>query len=123
MRQIHTHKINPASTDVEIHVLDVPGAGGACHEYQIISEMAERGLLDDQQIRFQNGPLKEVGSNGIPDEALLAILIDRLQCFQSGPHACFDNDLTLISLRAALSHMHSRTNSRVKRGVEGTNQQ
>lgn len=35
MREITDHKVNPANDTIKINVVDQPGAGGACHEYDV----------------------------------------------------------------------------------------
>lgn len=71
---------------------------------------------------FQNGPLMENGINGITQEALLAVLIDRLEGFQSGQFKCHDNQMALDSIQSARLWLHKRTLDRLARSVEGTNQ-
>ena len=118
MREITTHKLNGLNDALTINVLDVPGQGGAHHEYEILGEAGY--LL--QTISFQNGPIKEFGVNGTSGEALIAILIDRLECFQKGPFASDDNAKALTCLLEALYWLQKRTKDRLERGVEGTNQ-
>jgi hypothetical protein len=89
--------------------------GNASHAYDV------QGFGEGLLIKFQRGPIKEVGVNGVSNEALLAILIDRMRGFQSGPFACRENACALTKLEEALHWLHSRTRSRVARGVEGTN--
>jgi hypothetical protein len=75
-------------------------------------------------IKFQDGPVKEVGINGIQNEDLLEILIDRmeyLQTMQDGKYSCIENEGTLLCLRAALREQVLRTEKRIARGTEGTN--
>src|SRR5262245_6194341 len=118
MRQLTAHKVNPANDKLDIDVMDEPGAGGANHHYRI-------GCLErdwSQHIQFQNGPIAEVGVNGVTQEALLAIVIDRLECFQAGPYACMENMRALSNCQAALDWLKSRTLKRMERGVEGTSQ-
>lgn len=118
MRSIHSHKVNPANDRLDIQVHDEPGAGGACHDYTIcVPDGPHVGLCG---IRFQNGPIAEAGVNGVTHEALLAILIDRLQCFQAGPYACRENALALTKLQEAQMWLLERTRGRMARGVEGT---
>lgn len=106
-----------------VHVLDEPGAGNACHVYAIdpkpMVSTQDRGDLWPT-IRFQNGPIKEVGVNGVHNEDLIAIVVHRLQGFQSGPYACRENALALTKLEEALHWLNHRTSAREKRGVEGT---
>jgi hypothetical protein len=123
MRTITDHKLNGLNDALDITVLDEPGHGGACHEYLIQAagsssgEIAHHGI----SIPFQNGPIQEHGVNGISGEALLAILIDRLRCFQAGPYASNENMHALVSLTEALDWLQKRTKDRLARGVEGTN--
>jgi hypothetical protein len=127
MRQITDHITNPANERLAITVTDEPGAGGANHRYSITgfdgsnnkSRDAE-DLLTQQVVLFQNGPINEVGINGITQEALLAIVIDRLRSFQSGPFSCRENALALTSCEEALHWLQQRTIARMRRGVEGT---
>jgi hypothetical protein len=104
---------------------DEPGAGGACHEYQICS--AKGNPLEDAsyeyfgEVRFQKGPIKEAGVNGCHQEDLLAIIIDRLQHFQKGDFACKENALALTKCEEALAWLRHRTNERIARGIEGMN--
>jgi hypothetical protein len=128
MRVINDHKVNPANDRLEIEVMDEPGAGGAHHHYfvhgfhTINNPSAPTRLRDETAIDiiFQNGPIAEVGVNGLTQEALIAICIDRLRSFQAGPFACPENAAALKSLEEAQEHLHNRTRGRMARGVEGT---
>jgi hypothetical protein len=123
MRKITDHKLNGLNDALEITVLDEPGQGGACHEYEIdqIGGAPDSGGTKTL-IKFQNGPIKETGVNGISGEALIAIVIDRLRSFQAGPYACRDNAVALTRLEESLMWLQKRTRDRLARGVEGTNQ-
>jgi hypothetical protein len=133
MRQLTEHKLNGLNESLEITVTDQPGAGGACHRYDITGFDTEKNpsatLPDGYKssfsrtiILFQNGPIKEVGCvNGISQEALLVILIDRLRSFQAGTYACRDNAIALTHLEDALMWLQKRTRDRISRGVEGLN--
>ena len=79
-------------------------------------------LFHVQRIDFQNGPVAEKGYNGNSHEALLAILLDRMESFQKGPYACHDNQMALDHLQGARLWLHKRTMDRVARQVEGTHQ-
>lgn len=119
MRKLTDHKVNELNELLDILVLDEPGAGGACHEYRICSTVPS-ALLEECSISFQNGPVKERGVNGISQEALLAIVIDRLRSFQAGPYSCKDNAVALTHVETALLWLQKRTRDRMARGVEGT---
>ena len=80
---------------------DEPGAGGACHKYQVQPNLPLNGVDDFTpfvKVSFQDGPVKESGINGCHQEDLIAIVIDRLQHFQKGDYACRENALALTKL-------------------------
>lgn len=131
MRELTDHKINPANDTLRIEVTDEPGAGGANHRYEITGfdtsrnpSSTDRGgyvsSFSRHVILFQNGPINEVGVNGVTQEALLAIVADRLRSFQAGPYACRENALALTKIEEAQHWLLSRTRGRMSRGVEGT---
>ena len=132
MRELNSHKVNPASDTLKIEVLDEPGSGGAHHCYSItgfdyamnrsVPDKRQYGDLKDEDtaiVLFQNGPIAEVGVNGLTHEALLAILIDRLECFQKGNFANPYNQRALEHLVGAQESLKDRTRERMTRGVEG----
>jgi hypothetical protein len=111
-------------------VIDEPGPGGACHKYQVCIPMinpVEQHVAENSRrsrsycdIHFQEGPVQEAGLNGISNEALLAVVEDRLKGFQSGKFSCRENALALTHLQEAMHWLHHRTHERMQRGVEGT---
>ncbi len=115
MRKITDHIINPVNDRITIRVMDKPGAGGANHYYRVDVDGGENGL----DIRFQNGAIAEHGVNGVTQEVLLAVVIDRLRSFQAGPFACPENATALEHAEAALDALKARTLARMARGVEG----
>jgi hypothetical protein len=118
-RELTSHKVNGCNDKLRIWACDEPGAGGAHHVYTIDnSEPNGRGAV----IQFQNGPVKEVGTNGVTHEALLAIVEDRLKSFQAGPYACRENAIALTKIQEAMHWLHHRTRERLARGVEGTHE-
>ena len=123
MRDLTSHKVNGLNEALRIEVLDEPGQGNACHVYRISvpngTEVARPVCVD---IEYQNGPIKEFGINGISNEALLAIVEDRLLGFQSGEFACRENALALTKLQEAMMWLQKRTRDRMARGVEGRNE-
>lgn len=117
MRQITDHCCNPVNDKITVTVIDAPGPGNASHLYQIAGPPG--AMMGKLTINFQNGPIAEVGINGITQEVLLAIVIDRLRSFQSGAFRCAENQAALMHATEALAQLHSRTAERIKRGVEG----
>ncbi len=121
MRDITSHQINECNSAIRI-IADEPDAtnGGASHEY--VCQIQTRGSVEETKILFQRGPIKEVGTNGLTHEVLLAILIDRMQGFQKGPYSCRENSIALTKLEEAKHWLEARTKARVARGVEGTHE-
>ena len=126
MREITTHKVNGLNDALKIVATDDPGSGGANHAYLIYADESKvilgDGVTVSASINFQNGPIKEAGVNGLSNEALLAVVIDRLQCFQNGPFKCRENALALTKLEEAMHWLNNRTAIRQKRGVEGAHE-
>jgi hypothetical protein len=133
MRILTDHRLNGLNEALEITVTDSPGLGGANHRYEISGFDSEKNPSSTHPtgytssftrtiVLFQNGPIKETGAvNGISQEALLAIVIDRLRSFQAGPYASRENAIALTKLEEALMWLKKRTLGRIARGVEGTN--
>jgi hypothetical protein len=114
-RELLDHAVG-ANEGLSIGVLDLPGHGGANHQYMVESGDFPQML----QISFQNGPIAEVGVNGVTHEALLAIVADRLRSFQKGPYSCKANACALTHIEEAMHWLQQRTIERMRRGVEGT---
>ena len=134
MRKLADHIVSgDQAVQLEIEVTDQPGQGGANHKYEVtgfdtsknLSKVGDNGFgheFSRMVVLFQNGPIKEFGVNGITQEALLAIVIDRLRSFQSGPFSCRENAIALTKCEEALMWLQRRTVARIKRGVEGTHE-
>lgn len=131
MREITSHRVNGLNEALRVQALDQPGEGGACHRYHITTtevppppetdlDKCQSMIQAVTDMHFQNGPMAEKGVNGISNEALLAIVLDRLECFQKGPFTCRENALALTKIQEAMHWLHHRTRERVARGVEGT---
>lgn len=105
----------------EVNVTDLPGDGGACHEYYISRKdgVSVVPLGEFGHVKFQKGPIKENELNGCFIEDILAIVVDRLQGFQSGDFACRENALALTKIQEAIHWLNHRTKDRLDRGVEG----
>lgn len=111
MREITDHIVEADSAN---HLYWIEGHNALCDP--LVNECARWKAT----FSFQNGPIKEVGINGVTHEALLAIVIDRLSAFQAGPYACLENHVALAHCEDALRCLHVRTRARIARGVEGT---
>ncbi len=96
---------------------DQPDQSGAAHAYTL--EMSE-GVV--ATIQFQKGPRNVEGSTpGATEAAILAVLIDRLRGFQSGPYSCRENAIQLTKLEETLMWTKERAHARARRGVLGQN--
>lgn len=135
MRHLKDHKVNGLNEALEI-LAGAPGPGGASHSYALFipdSVPLKPGVTVHQQINFQNGPIATPEDfNGVTNEALLAIVIDRLRGFQHqrkedgsydfnsrGSFACRENAVALTHCEDALMWLQKRTRDRMTRGVEG----
>lgn len=119
MRKIESHKVvGNERNEVEIYAVDEPGSGGACHAYEVMVSDGQYGF-DLATIIFQNGPIPVNGINGVTHEVLLAIVKDRLECFQAGPFPCAENETALAFVTEALEILKGRTRDRIARQVEG----
>ena len=120
-RRLTAHIVDGDSVNhqLKISTLDEAGPGGAHHVYDVtLPGPGDRGVV----IEFQKGAIKEAGANGLTHEALLAIIIDRLECFQNGPFKSEFNRRALHYARCCLQETQDRTRERMARGVEGTHQ-
>ena len=123
-RSLTSHKVNGLNESINIIVMDEPGQGNACHHYRVepITDQHPQGAINPAEIKFQNGPIAVAGVNGLSNEALLAIVEDRLKGFQSGQYACRENAIALTHIQDAMHWLHHRTWERLARGVEGTHE-
>lgn len=137
-RTITDHKTNGLNEAIEITATDLPGPGGANHRYNVIGTAETIPNIGSRafgaNLRFQDGPIaKPEDRNGITNEALLAVVIDRMRGFQfgrkddgsfdeskRGTYACKENACALTHLEEALMWLQKRTLDRMKRGVEGS---
>lgn len=147
MRLITDHKLNGLNDAIVIGAVDQPSDVGANHVYRIdLVGGAPTPGGAELMIQFQNGPIGEVGFNGISNEALIAVVLDRLRGFQGenprpqekraltagefgaemareelwGKFKCRDNAIAITHLEEALMRLQKRTRDRMARGVEGT---
>ncbi len=91
----------------------------ALHDFEVTS--VEEGKLLGS-IHFQQGPIKEDGVNGVMNEDILLMVVNRLQTFQKGQFSCRENALALTKLEEAVLWLRARTMGREQRGIEGTHQ-
>lgn len=91
----------------------------ANHHYSVSTTQEPSTVL--ASVNFQKGPIKECGVNGVANEDLIAMVIDRLNSFQDSPYKCRENALAITKFEEGLLWLRKRTMDREARNVEGTN--
>lgn len=78
------------------------------------------------RVEWQNGPLgrdeERTEPNGAFVETLIAIVIQRIEHYNSTGFACRENSLAITKLEEAQHWLQHRTADRERRAVEGTHQ-
>lgn len=112
MSRIYTNE------DGSLHVNAISSINGADvggHVYQLAAGVHQ------SELRFQLGPVKEAGVNGLQNEQLIAVLVHRVGVLNEA-YPCRENALAITKLEEAQLWLEKRTADRKARGVEGTNQ-
>lgn len=73
------------------------------------------------ELKFQKGGKKEVGINGVSDELVLAVVLERLNCIQEGDFSNRETAIAITKIEEALLWLKKRTIEREEKGIEGTN--
>jgi hypothetical protein len=98
-----------------------PTHGGAIAAYAV-EALPSAGLpsaFPQPPLLFQYDTVPKVGVYGWTNEALLAVVIDRLHGFQAGSFPCQENVEAIDHAERALLALQDRTKHRAARGVEG----
>lgn len=112
MKQLTTHRTPEVPLDPNNGLFIVATQktqGGAFSEYEITAEG-----LPGLKIEFQT-----IKKTGVTNEALLAIVHERLTALQAGPFPCEENDVALRYVTAALEQLKIRTRRRHAAGLDG----
>lgn len=128
--EVNLHKV-AGLPDTPITITAVGDIGvGSDHSHYVIYGMefldnpqvssARIGDHERLDILFQNGPIPEVGHNGVTIEHLLAVCCHRLEELQSGKFASDYNARALDHIKGAIEVLSQRTLDRMARQVEGT---
>lgn len=112
MREITRHKIVENDRQPWLFAGENVAPGNAPQAYAIVI-----GDNEDEAVATRIDFIS-IDKPGVTNEALLAVVIDRLEGFQSGPFACDENQTALDHARDSLAALHSRTRERFARGVE-----
>lgn len=110
MREITTHTVLGDTRQPQVLASEDHSVGGAPDNYKVLYSKSEHVHI----------PFATLKHPGATNEALLAIIIDRLEAFQAGPFACTENAAALDHARICLGELQERTRGRIRRGVEGT---
>lgn len=121
MREITSHHDGHGLAESIIVVAtDQVGPGGAHHYYEFWLG-PEHDNEELGYIQFQKGPRNVKGSTpGVVENAVLAVIEDRLASFQAGEFACNENADALMHIRLAMSAIKLRADRRAQRSVLGT---
>lgn len=121
MMELTSHVVTESDKSVKVKVMDQPHEKSKAHHQYVIS-VESHGEVEFEacKINFQKGPVHENKLNGITNESLLAVVMHRLECFQSSDYNCYQNEEALNRIREAMEYLEDRTKGRMKRGVEGT---
>ncbi len=121
MRAITDHRIEGTiNGNISITATDPVGEGGANAEYTIVTKD------DTLRLKFHRGQVADIARpNGITNEALAAIIIDRLRGVQGlnvtgvAPFPSREGGKALEHFEEGLAWLQKRTRDRISRGVEG----
>jgi hypothetical protein len=103
--------------------LSTTGGGWHCERGELVPDEVNFSDAEGREfgwLQFQNGPVGEVGVNGIQQEDLIQVVIARLEALNE-LLSCEENGAALYHLRAALGALEDRTRRRQAQGVEGRN--
>lgn len=102
--QITKHESPGDGVQPVVEAGDDRTAGGARYAYVV------RGGGQITHLVFPNPkPGDALMVAGLTNEALLAVVLDRLECFQQGPHPCGENQKAGQYIEAALRCLQDRT--------------
>lgn len=108
-REIKGHEVGEHFNHVHIYAMDAPQDNGASHQYRV--ERSDASQLG--YVNFHRALPEEIemglGVNGITDEALLAILADRMKGLQDGPGSCKEFGIALKKIEEAAAVLNTRT--------------
>lgn len=91
----------------------------APHHFEVVDSADGKSLL---KIHFQEGPIKECGVNGVMNEDLLLMVLERLYGFQKSEYKCRENAVAITKIEEAVMWLGKRTVGREQKGIEGTHQ-
>ena len=78
------------------------------------------GSMGGSELHFQEGPIQEVGINGIQAPSVLIAVVVYLREISKPPHNSRETALAITKIEEAVMWLDKRTADRKERGVEGT---
>ena len=108
---IDSHHVKGYAFNIDIKAVPVERYGIPTHTYNLIKEYdGKPGYQFIKDLSFQIGDPKVYGVNGVTNEALLAIMIHRLQGFQNNSSTnCSENQEAINHMELAMEALYSRT--------------
>lgn len=122
-RILTDHHTNDCNAGIEVRAgARDSNRGNGVFEYDITYPDCDGDPHERLRLHFHSGPMLGRHTNGITNEVLLAVLIDRLRAFQDGQFRTREGALALTKAEECLHWLAQRTRLRDERGVEGTHQ-
>ena len=108
---IDSHHVKGYAFNIVIKAIPVERYGIPTYTYNLVKEYdGKPGYQFIKDLNFQIGDPRIYGVNGITNEALLAIMIHRLQGFQNNPATnCSENQEAINHMELAMEALYSRT--------------
>jgi hypothetical protein len=119
-REIVEHCLGTLNENLLLLAKERGGVPGAPCDYYILNRASHPigGGFTPVFLGFQKGNPAD-GINGISQEVLLAVVLDRLRVMQAGEFSCVHNAFAVELLKEALGWLQQRERERAKRGVSG----
>ncbi|MCC6295418.1 MAG: ABC transporter ATPase [Pseudomonadales bacterium] len=121
-RQVHAHILIPdCPADLNNHYT-ITATGEPSHDGSVPDYSISVPGIPATRFVFHTGPHNEGATiRGLSNEVLLAIVLDRMQAWQSGPFKCQENAESIRHIERALDAIRRRALARRGRGVLGAN--
>ena len=108
---IDSHHVKGYAFNIDIKAVPVERFGIPTYTYNLVKEYdGKPGYQFIKDFNFQIGDPRVYGVNGVTNEALLAIMIHRLQGFQNNSSTnCSENQEAINHMELAMEALYSRT--------------
>lgn len=111
IEMIDSHHVKGYAFNIEVAAVPIVRYGMASYTYNLTKTYNDKpGYQFIKGLNFQIGDPSVFGVNGVTNEALLAIMIHRLQGFQNNPATnCSENQEAINHMELAMEALYSRT--------------